>query len=134
MPGPVTALEPAYPPHAATALAHGVGLLVRFAAYGAAASFLAGYDCGQALLAGILAGDLLASVVRVAWTWRDGPAQALAELAVLLVIWLWVRHQLVWPDDPAQRALVGLAAFGVLVTRSGGEALVRLGPAHDGMH
>ena len=134
MPGSVTALEPTQPSHAATVLAHGVGLLVRLAAYGAAAAFLAGYDCGQALLAGVLAGDLLASLARVGWTWHDGPAQALAELAVLAAIWLWVRDQLLWPDDPAQRALVGLAAFGVLVTRSGGEALVRLGPAHDGAH
>ncbi len=111
---------------------HVGGVLLRGAVYALLATFASRYDCGQALLGGVVAGDLAASVLAAVWNWSSDRRAALVELAILAVAFLWVRAWLVWPEDPADRALFGLAAFGVFVARAGGTALTRIGSDHDG--
>jgi hypothetical protein len=105
---------------------------VRALAYAGLAAFASNYDCGQALLAGLLAGDLAASLLATAWPGDGDRRQVAFELAVLGAAFLWVRHELVWPDDLAMRAILGLAAFGVFVGRAGSTLLTRLGPSENG--
>lgn len=111
---------------------HVGGVLLRGAAYALLATFASRYDCGQALLGGVVAGDLAAALLTAGFRWSTDRRQVLVELAVLAAAFLWVRGWLVWPEDPAQRALFGLAAFGVFVARAGGTALTRIGADHDG--
>lgn len=108
---------------------HVAGLLVRGAAYAIVGSMASSYSCGQAILTGLLLGDLSASVLRVCWQAHDNLAQPAAELALLGLIYLWARSELVWPDDQATRAIIGLAALGVFAARAGGSVLTRLGPS-----
>lgn len=107
--------------------------LLRVGIYAVFAGFVNRYDCGAALLTGVLTGDLIASAARWLWRWRDGLLPATSELLVLGAFWLWARSELVWPACPAQRAILGLAAFGVLVSRLGHTALTRLGPSEHGL-
>ncbi len=110
---------------------HLTALLVRAGVYGCVGAFAGRYDCGHAVLTGLLAGDLAASLVGLALHPRQF-AQLLAELALLGLICLWVRADLVWPTLPAHRAIAGLAAFGVFASRAGGSVLTRLGPSENG--
>jgi hypothetical protein len=134
MPMPV-AMPAAMPADdAAPVIEHAVdlaALVLRALAYAGFAAFASRYDCGQAILTGVFAGDAAASVVATAWAARDR-RQALGELAVLGLVFLWVRAGLVWPDDQAQRAILGLAAFGVFVGRAGTTVLSHLGPRENG--
>ena len=107
-------------------------LLLRAAIYGVVGGFAGNYDCGQSILTGLLIGDLGASTLSLLWERRDHLAQLIAELAMIGIIYLWVRSDLVWPDDPAQRAIMGLAAFGVFTSRCGGSLLTRIGPSETG--
>ena len=107
-------------------------LLVRALAYVGIAAFASRYDCGQALLTGLIAGDLAASLLATVWPGAHDRRQVLVELAVLGVVFLWVRPGLMWPDDLSFRAILGLAAFGVFVGRAGGTLLTRLGPSENG--
>jgi hypothetical protein len=59
-------------------------------------------------------------------------AQLFAEFAVLGLIWLWVRGELIWPSDHAQRAIIGLVAFGVFASRCGGSLMTRIGTNENG--
>lgn len=127
----MTAATPFSTPHLDAGLRL-CGVLLRAAAYALLASFASHYDCGRVLLLGLLVGDLAASVVTLAWRWVEERRQAVAEFAALLLVLLWVRQDLVWPQDPAERAILGLAAFGVFVGRAGGTALTRLGPSENG--
>ena len=111
---------------------HITGLVVRGVAYAVVGGMASSYSCGQAILTGLLLGDLSASVLRVCWQARDNLAQPAAELALLGLIYLWVRSDLVWPDDQATKAIIGLAALGVFAARAGGGALTRFGPSENG--
>ena len=106
-------------------------LLVRAGAYAVVGGLASQYDCGQAMLTGLLVGDLSASAALWLMQGHELWQQSLAELALLAIIYLCVRHQLVWPDDPAQRAIVGLAALGVFAPRAGGALMARFGPGED---
>jgi len=106
-------------------------LLVRALAYLALYATVDHYDCGRAMLTGALAGDVGSRLVSIAWQWRDEPLHFCAELLLLGVVFLFVRSQMVWPDDQALRAIVGLAAFGVGSVQIGGELLTRLGPRQN---
>lgn len=108
------------------------GLLVRAIAYAGIAALADRYDFGRAILTGVLAGDLLSRLLALTWELRECWIAAVAELAVLGVVFLFVRPWLVWPDDPASRALVGLAGFGVLAGQVGSTVFTRLGPHQDG--
>lgn len=105
------------------------GLLLRGVVYGTFAAFADGYDCGRALLTGVFAGDLAATVLAAVWRGRDCLLRLAGELLVLALVFAWVRSSLVWPDDLSQRAILGLAAFGAFAGRTGGEALTRFGPS-----
>jgi hypothetical protein len=105
-----------------------LGLLVRAGCYAALAACANRFEFGPALCLGLLVGDFSATVANVTWQFRDGKVIAFAELAVLaLVYWCFV-GRIDWPDEPALRAILGLAAFGVFTTRVGGSVLTRLGP------
>lgn len=105
-----------------------VALLLRACAYALVANFAGHYDCGHAVLTGLLVGDLAASLTLLVMH-RECLAQAASEVVLMLLVFLWVRHDLVWPEPPALRAIVGLAALGVFAPRVGGGALTRIG--HD---
>jgi hypothetical protein len=106
-------------------------LALRAVAYAVLWAAASPFDCGRALLTGAVAGDLAATAVGLLLRRHHGIAPALAEGALLLLVMLWCRHQLAWPDEPALRALVGLAAFGVFAPRVGGSVWTRLGPSEN---
>ncbi len=107
-------------------------LFARLCAYAAIWAVADRYDCGRAVLTGVLAGDLASRLVTAAWQWHDAPLPLGAELALLLLVWWCVRSHLAWPDEPALRAIVALAAFGVFTAQVGGTVLTRLGPSEHG--
>jgi hypothetical protein len=106
-------------------------LLLRALAYAVLYAMVDHYDCGRAMLTGALVGDIGSRLVSIVWQWRDEPLHFCAELLLLGVVFLFVRSQMVWPDDQALRAIVGLAAFGVGSVQIGGELLTRLGPRQN---
>jgi hypothetical protein len=114
--------------HGADAPFHCAALLVRACLYGGLYAFVDRYDCGGALLTGLLLGDLVGHLVSLAWQWRDGLANALGEFTLFALVFVCVRAQLVWPEEPAMRAILALAAFGVFSARVGGSLLAQLGP------
>lgn len=107
-------------------------LLLRAGAYALVGGLADQYDCGHAILTGVLTGDLAASVAGLVWQRRGHAAQTVAELVLLGIVYLAVRGDLAWPAEPALRAILGLAAFGVFVTRTGGAMLTDLGPSKSG--
>lgn len=108
---------------------HYGGLLIRAVGYLAVFVIAKNYDFGAAMLTGVLAGDLLGQSCKVVTNLSHGLLPQLCELAFLGLIFLFVRGMLVWPDDPAMRAIAGLAAFGLIVGHVGGSMLTRLGPS-----
>lgn len=108
------------------------GMLARALAYAAVYLLAGNYDCGPAILTGVLAGDFGSRLVSIAWEWCDGLLLFTAELALLGLVFLCVRSQMVWPEDLALRAIVGLAAFGVFSVQIGGTVLTRLGASERG--
>ena len=109
------------------------GLLLRAGVYAFVYAIADRYDCGRALLTGLLLGDLLGHLLSLAWQWRDGLVQVLAELGLLAIVFLFVRSQMVWPDELPLRAILGLAAFGVFASKIGGSLLTHLGPSERGL-
>lgn len=107
-------------------------LLARAAAYAFVYAIADVYDCGRAILTGIWLGDVVGHLVGLCWQWRDAAAQVLAELALLGVVYLCVRSQLVWPDELPLRAILGLCAFGCFASRVGGSLWTQLGPSERG--
>lgn len=104
-----------------------VGLGARVLVYGLVGSFANRYGCGPALLTGALVGDFAGSVVRTIWVRNHGLGLVVIEWVVLVIAWLWLQDQLRWSADPADRALLGLAAFGVFAGRVGSAALQSTG-------
>ncbi|MBL9076708.1 MAG: hypothetical protein JNL08_04340 [Planctomycetes bacterium] len=117
--------------HVDAALHYGA-LLGRAAVYAFVYAIADRYDCGRALLTGIWLGDVVGHLVTLAWQWRHELLQVAAELALLGVVWLFVRSQLVWPNELPLRAILGLAAFGVFVSRVGGSMLTQFGAEERG--
>lgn len=111
---------------------HFGALLARAAAYAFVYAIADVYDCGRAILTGVWLGDVIGHLVGLAWQWRDAALQVLAELALLGVVFLLVRSQLVWPEELPLRAILGLAAFGVFAARVGGSLFTQLGPSESG--
>jgi hypothetical protein len=107
---------------------HWSGLLVRAGIYAVLIAVADLYDCGHALLTGLLLGDLVGQLTALCWQWRDHLMGALGDLVLIGIIFLFVRPQLVWPEEPALRAILGLAAFGVFAGKVGGSLLTHLGP------
>ena len=118
--------------HRVDAAIHGTGLLVRAAIYAFCYAAADSYDCGRVVLTGLLAGDLAGSLVGLAWLGRDGLRQAVAELALLAIVFLCARSQMVWPHELPLRAILGLAAFGVFAARVGSTLLTQFGPSERG--
>lgn len=114
--------------HVDTAIHFGA-LLARAAAYAFVYAIADVYDCGRAILTGVWLGDVAGHLFGLAWLWRDALVQVLAELALLAVVYMCIRTQLVWPAELPLRAILGLAAFGVCSTRVGGTLLTQLGPS-----
>jgi len=108
---------------------HYGGILLRAFGYMFLYAIAHNYDCGQAILTGVLFGDLLGQLVKMVWHWRNDVLTQIGELILLGVVWLLVRSMMVWPDDQALRAILGLAAFGVLSAQLGGAVLSRFGPS-----
>jgi len=98
---------------------HYGGILFRAIGYLVLWGIAQNYDFGTALLTGVLAGDLIGQLARVARHLRDEPLVQLGEIAFLGLIYLFARPLLVWPEDSAMRAIVGLAAFGALIGHTG---------------
>lgn len=111
---------------------HFGALLVRAAVYTFVYAVADLFGCGRAILTGIWLGDVVSHVVQLAWNRRDTLVQGLAELALLGIVFLFVRSQLVWPQEPPLRAILGLAAFGVFSSRIGGSLFTQLGPGARG--
>jgi hypothetical protein len=118
--------------HHADAAFRYAGLLVRAVVYSLCYAAADAYDCGRALLTGLLAGDIAGNLIALLWQWRGALLQAGAELALLAMVFLFVRSQMVWPDELPLRAILGLAAFGVFASKVGGTLLVQLGPSERG--
>lgn len=110
------------------AVFHWGGFALRAACYAALAATAGHYDFGPALLTGALLGDAAGQLASLAWKGRDQLATAAGTLLLLGGTWFVARANLGWPDDPAQRAILGLSAFGALVGAIGGSALTRFGP------
>jgi hypothetical protein len=108
------------------------GLVLRALAYTFIAVIADQYDCGRALLTGVLAGDMLSRLFALALDWRDQWISVVSELILLGIVFLFVRSSLVWPDEQAMRAILGLAAFGTFSAQVGGSLLTRLGPGENG--
>lgn len=111
---------------------HFGALLARAAAYAFVYAIADVYDCGRAILTGVWLGDVLGHLFGLCWQWRDAAVQVLAELALLGLVFLLVRSQLVWPEELPLRAILGLAAFGVFSGRVGGCLFTQLGPRERG--
>lgn len=107
-------------------------LLLRAGIYAVAALVAGHYDCGRALLTGLVVGDLAATALALAWQWRDAVMQSFAELALLALVFLFVRAQLEWPHEAPDRAILGLCALGVFAARAGRTVLTHLGPSENG--
>ena len=103
------------------------GLVLRALAYACLAGIANHYDCGRALLTGVLVGDLLSRLFALALDWRDQWIAVLSELLLLGLVFPWGRSSMVWPDEQAMRAILGLAAFGTFSAQAGGTLLTRLG-------
>ncbi len=103
------------------------GLVLRALAYACLAGIANHYDCGRALLTGVLVGDLLSRLFALALDWRDQWIAVLSEVLLLGLVFLFVRSSMVWPDEQAMRAILGLAAFGTFSAQAGGTLLTRLG-------
>ena len=108
-------------------------LLVRALAYAGMATLASHYDCGCAILTGLFVGDVAATIVGLFTGPRHRLMQACAELGLLLIVWFLANGDMTWPADPATRAIIGLAAFGVFAGRAGGGLMTRIG-ADDGWH
>lgn len=111
---------------------HYGALLIRAVAYAFVYAVADLYDCGRALLTGIWLGDVAGHLLELVWLRRDAWLQAVSELLLLGVVWLFIRSQLVWPVELPLRAILGLAAFGVFASRLGGTWFTVLGANHRG--
>ncbi|MCA8949867.1 MAG: hypothetical protein KDE27_10220 [Planctomycetes bacterium] len=98
---------------------HYTGLLVRAGAYLLVYAFADRYDCGPAILTGALLGDFLGQLVRVFADRHHSIVSRIADLALIGLVWLLLRPDTIWPEHNAMRAILGLAAFGVLVGHAG---------------
>lgn len=108
------------------------GLLLRAGAYALVGGVASRYACGQVILTGLFVGDVAASALGAALADRLHVLQRLSELLLLGLIFLWVRGDLVWPEQQAMKALLGLSALGVFAGRAGGGVLTRFGPSENG--
>ena len=104
---------------------------VRAACYAALAVAADHYDCGRALLTGVVLGDLAASGLAFALQPREHVVVALAELLLLAIAFVWVNSCLAWPATAPDQALLGLAAFGVFAARAGRSVMTRLLPSES---
>lgn len=108
---------------------HYGGIMVRAVGYLIVAAIADRYCFGQAILTGVLIGDLSGQLIKSIVRWHEGPLMQIGELLMIGIVYLFVRPMLGWPDDAALRAIIGLAAFGVLSGHIGGSVLMRLGPS-----
>lgn len=108
---------------------HYGGLLFRAVGYMLVYALADRFDFGRSMLTGVLLGDLIGQAAKVAWSWRYNVLGQLGELLLIGVVYLLVRSMMVWPEDPAMRAITGLSAFGLLVGHVGGSVLTRIGPS-----
>jgi hypothetical protein len=109
-----------------------LGVLLRGAAYVLFARLVDGYDCGPALVLGAIVGDCAATALSIPWRWSEGRGQVLGEAVLLAITMAWLQATVVWPVDLAQRAILGLCAFGVFAIRTAGTALSRVGAREHG--
>lgn len=108
---------------------HFGGLLIRAVGYLFVYSIADRYDCGPAILTGVLLGDFIGQIMKVFMSWNLGLLGQLGDLFLIGIVFLMVRSMMTWPDDPAMRAILGLTAFGLFVGHAGNAALTRLTPA-----
>jgi len=105
---------------------HVGGLVVRVVGYAVAAYVASQYDFGHALLLGLFVGDVAASVATLFLVTGTTLVQVANDLLLLLLVAFCIGGYLHLPTDPAQRAVAGLVAFGVLASRVGAGMLTRL--------
>ena len=79
---------------------------------------------GRVLWTGLFFGDVLATGACLARHPRETWLQCAAEFALFAVVWLWAQGDIAWPADAPSRAVVCLAALGVLASRIGGDTLL----------
>lgn len=112
---------------------HVVGLLVRSAVYLLLFHLADKVDCGPALCGGVLLGDVTSFVALTLWHWRGELVAFLAALALFTLLFLVFGHRFDVPQEPAQRAILGLAAFGTVSGRLGRDLLDRVSGRNDGL-
>ena len=108
---------------------HYGGLLLRAIGYLAVFAIAQRYDFGQALLTGILIGDIAGQCIQAVLHWRSEPLAQSCQLLFLALVYLGLRSMLTWPPEPALRAIAFLAAFGAFSGHVGSSMLLRLGPS-----
>ena len=113
------------------AMLNAAALLLRAAFYAVVVLIAEPYDCGRALLGGIVLGDLAASAFALLCRQCENAAVMLAELALLAIAFVWVRSHVPWPHEPPDQALLFLAAFGVFAALAGRNVLLRIGPSES---
>ena len=104
---------------------------IPWSAYLALFVLAARVDCGPALCAGVLLGDATSFVGLTLWHWRGEPVAFGAALALFALLFLVFGHRFDLPQEPAQRAILGLAAFGTVAGRLGRDLLGRLSGHED---
>lgn len=104
------------------------GFVLRTVVYGAIYAVACRWDFGQAMLTGLLAGDLVGSVATLGWDWRTRGAAAVVELVLvaLFATWWWRASGEVAPR-PEFQAVAVLAGFGAFTLRTGAQAMRQLG-------
>lgn len=106
-------------------------LLVRVVVYMLVVSFASRFPSGQAILTGVLLGDVAATLVKTFVQQRESVAQCTAELTLIGLVYLFSHGQTGWPQDSARQGILALAALGVVATRTG-FASTHLGTRDDG--
>ena len=109
---------------------HYTGLAVRAVGYLAVYALADRYDCGPAILTGVLLGDFLGQAIKVFVNWHNGLLAQIADLFLIGVVFLFVRSSMTWPDEPAMRAILGLSAFGLIVGHTGNLMMSRVDARH----
>ncbi len=109
------------------AIFHVGSLLARGLLYAFVYAIADRFDCGRAVLAGLLLGDVVGNLASI-WAWRQVWPDLLAQLALQGICWLCLHDRLGWPEEPPLRAILGLTAFGVFASRVGSSLLTQSGP------
>jgi len=101
------------------------GLVIRAGLYAVLGQMAGHSEVVATLLAGIFVGDALASVAHISWHRAGHTAATIAELLLLLVLFIWLGSDLTWPHMFAASSLHCWAvAVGVATLRLRGRRAI----------